>query len=249
MVQVGGNGAGCFCGSGHGLGGQQDQDAIHFRILLGSLQGLDIAFRVSIAKHIDGIAHRGGGRQFCAQGRGDIPVQFRHPQARLFNRIRCHGPGAAGIGDNENTVTLGRRLHGQGSGIIKQGVKGIGPADPGPLESGAVGCFRPGQHTGMAGRRLLTRLRGSRFQDNHRLDVACLFRRLDKPVPGTDIFKIADNDLCCFIACQRLQQIDLGYIGLVADGNKLGKAEMAPLGHIEHGGTEGAGLGEHRNAA
>ena len=144
---------------------------------------------------------------------------------------------------------LGQGLHGKGRGVIEKGLEGVRPDHARAFEGRAISGVRPGQHAGMAGRRLLACLTGPGFQDNDRFFRAGGVGNLDKLVAGDDILQIADDDLGLRVTGKIGQQVVFIDICLVADADKLGEAEMAAGGQVEDRGTQGPGLGHDRNAA
>ena len=64
---------------------------------------------------------------------------------RVLHRVGGHDARAAGVGDDGHAVALGQGLHGEGGGVVEQGLEGLGADDAGALEGGAVGDVGAGQ--------------------------------------------------------------------------------------------------------
>ncbi len=176
---------GGFRRPGHGLGGEDHQDGIHGRVVLGRLKGGHIALRVGIAQHVHGIAHTGRRGQLLTQSAVAVLRSSSATSIPAFSTASAAMvPGPPALVMIRTRFALGQRLHGKGGGIIEEGLEGIGPHHAGPFEGRAIGGIDPGQHPGVGGGRLQAGGGGSGFQDNHRFPAGGLLRRLDKIIAG-----------------------------------------------------------------
>jgi len=106
---------------------------------------------------------------------------------------------------------------------------------PARLERRAVGDVRARQTAGVGRRRLGTGRGDADFQNHDRLDGRRLFRDAQKLVAFLDAFEITGDDPGFLVLSERLDEIHLVEVRLVAEADDLAEAELAFRRPVENG--------------
>ena len=105
----------------------------------------------------------------------------------------------------------------------------------------------PGQAAGVRRRRLRARLGDADLQNDDRLDGRRLFRDAQELVAFLDAFQITGDDVGCLVFRERLDEIHLVEVGLVAEADDLAQAELLVGRPVENGHAQRAGLRDDGN--
>ena len=232
---------------GHVLRGDHDHDGVDVVVSLCQLETLEIPVGFRIAQHIDRIGERGRRREeFLQFGLGGS-ARRDHFQAAHFGAIGRHDAWSAGVGDDRDTVPQGQRLTGERQRVVEQGLEILSANDAGAPERGPVGDVGPGETAGVGRGGLRARRGDADLEDDDRLDGRGFFGDPQETVALGDAFQVAGDHGGVLVLSQRLEEIRLVQIGLVADAEDLAHAQLLFAGPVQNGHAERAGLGDERN--
>ena len=234
-----------------GGGGQDDDGSVDPFVQKGMTDRSLIARTSRIPDDIHGVGYAGRGRKMLPELLLGLVRQGGKSQAGADQGVGGHDTGPPGIGDDGDPVPLGKRLHGEGLGIIKKLTHAFHPLDAALHEDGVIACIgtgkRPRMGCGRSGPLFgSTDLEG----ENGLAGVEGDFPGDFYEGPSFDnIFQIHDDDVRFRVVFEVSKKVDLVYVRLVSDAYGFGKPHVSACGKIKNGQTHGPGLGHQRNIA
>ena len=235
----------------HGLRGQDDQTHVDAGIFEDFFAGGFVAVVLRVTDHVDRVAEGSGSRKLFAEGVFRGVRDRREGQAVAFGSVGRHDAGAAGVGDDGETIAARHRLVAVQSGVVEQLGDRINALDAGLHEQCLVDRVVTGKRTGVAGDGFRARGGTAGFQHEDRLFLFVEDLRgdfLEFRTAG-DGFQIHRDHFRVRVVGQVVEQVDLVDVGFVSERNEFAEAHVAFFGKVKDRGAERAGLADEGEGA
>ena len=169
--------------------------------------------------------------------------------AEPLRRVRREDPRTARVRQDQEAIPPGERLHRESEGEVEEVLHRPRPEHPALPERRRVGAVGPREAAGVGGGGARSGGGGSRLHDDDRLAGRHAPGRAQEPAAVVDALHVPEDDPGRRIVGEELEDVRLRDVGLVPEAHELGEADVPPDGPVEHGGAEGAGLGEEGDEA
>ena len=248
---------------GHRLRGQDHQRPVHPLVADDRAERVLVALRGGIADHVHGVVQVGRGGQVAGQRLHRLVLELGQLQPGEHGHVGGDDARAARVGHDRHAVARGHlAAHlaqlalvfvGEGGGEVEQLVDGIHPDDARLLEDGVVDPLGARQRAGVGGRGLGAGAGAPALDHQHRLGPVVpagdLLDRLDELRPAAQLLDVEQDHLGVVVLVQVAQEIQLVHVGLVADGDELGEAEVAVGREVQDRRAQRAALRDEGDVA